>query len=95
MSEEKQPPQIPDVEVIDGGRWENGKFIAPEGWPEGAGWVVLDGPGGKPVKWGPASDFALVATTDLGNGGPMPPASDLSAALKGLPQPAEPEEPGE
>ena len=94
MSEDKQPPQIPGAEVIGGGHWENGVFHAPEGWPEGAGWIVRD-TDGTIIKHGPASDFALVATTDLGNGGPMPPASDLSAALKGLPEPARPEESGE
>lgn len=91
MSEETKPPEIPKAEIVDGGHWEDGKFISPEGWPEGAGWIVRD-IDGTIVNSGPASDFALVASTDLGNGGPMPPAADLSAALKGLPEPAKPKE---
>ncbi len=82
-----EPPQIPAAEVVPRGHWEDGKFIAPEGWPEGAGWVVKD-VDGTIIKWGPASDFHLVAMTDAGNE-PMPPAEHLSAALKGIPGPAQ------
>ncbi len=94
MTEPQQPPQIPEAQVVGGGYWENGVFHSPEGWPEGAGWIVRDADG-TIVNSGPASDFALVASTDLGNSGPMPPASDLSAALKGLPEPAKAKDSGE
>ena len=67
-------------EVVDGGHWrEDGTFEAPPGWPEGAGWVVRD-PDGSIVDSGPASDLHLAVTTDTGDEGPMPPASQLSVA---------------
>lgn len=80
--------QIPEpaAEIVPEGHWRaDGTFQAPEGWPEGAGWIVRD-PDGTIANWGPATDFALVATTDAGNAGPLPPAEDLSIALKGIPQ---------
>ena len=82
---DEQPPE-PVAEIIPQGHWrEDGTFQAPEGWPEGAGWIVRD-PDGTIAKWGPATDFRLVATTDMGDQGPLPPAENLSVALKGIPQ---------
>lgn len=46
---------------------------------------MVKDPDGTIVNSGPASDFMLVATTDLGDEGPLPPAEDLGVALKGLP----------
>jgi hypothetical protein len=82
-----EPAAEPKAEVVPTGYWrEDGTFQEPEGWPEGAGWVVKDADG-TIVNSGPASDFVLVATTDLGDEGPLPPAEHLGIALKGLPTP--------
>lgn len=84
MSEEELAPA--SAEIIPMGRWrEDGTFEAPEGWPEGAGWVVKN-PDGSIDQWGPASDLMLVAQTDTGHGEPLPLASDLGIAMKGIPQ---------
>lgn len=76
------------AEVVDGGHWENGVWHSPEGWPEGAGWIVRNADGSI-AQWGPASDLALVAMTDVGHGEPLPPAENLSAELKGILTPGE------
>lgn len=72
------------AEMVDGGHWEDGKFIAPQGWPEGAGWVVRNADGSI-AQWGPATDLLLTASTVLGDGEPLPPSEDLGIELKGLP----------
>lgn len=76
------------VEAVEGGHWEGDKWIAPDGWPEGAGWVVRNADGSI-AQWGPASDLRLVAQTDTGHGEPLPPAENLGAALKGILTPKE------
>ena len=81
MTDKDQPIS---AEVVDGGTWVDGKFVAPEGWPEGAGWVVKNADG-TIDQWGPASDLALVVTTSIGD--PLPPASQLSASFIGKPGP--------
>jgi hypothetical protein len=73
------------VEHVGGGYWrEDGTFQAPDGWPEGAGWVVRNADGSID-SWGPASDLKLVA--GIGFGSPADPG-DYHVALKGVPQPA-------
>lgn len=77
------------AQAVEGGHWrEDGTFQAPEGWPEGAGWVVKN-PDGTIDQWGPASDLRLVAR--VGDGTPADPG-DYSIALKGLPEQAEGQE---
>lgn len=77
------------VEAVPGGYWrDDGTFQAPEGWPEGAGWVVRNADGSI-AQWGPATDLLLVAHTDSGHGLPLPPAENLGAALKGILTPKE------
>jgi hypothetical protein len=79
------------AEIVPEGHWrEDGTFEAPEGWPEGAGWVVKNADGSID-QWGPASDLMLVAQTDVGQD-PLPPASQLGIELKGIPQPEDPAE---
>jgi hypothetical protein len=82
--------EVGKVQPVDQGHWEDGKFVSPEGWPEGAGWVVKN-PDGSIAQWGPASDLALVVTTLIGDPEPLPPASQLSASFTGSPVP----EPGD
>lgn len=71
------------AEAVDGGRWEDGKFIAPDGWPEGAGWVVRNADGSID-QWGPASDLQLQASTLAGNP-PLPAVADMGVAFVGQP----------
>lgn len=81
---------VPDAELVAGGSgWVDGKFHAPEGWPEGAGWRVVNPETGETVAWGPAEDFRLVAFTSSGE--PLPPLKDTGIALKGVPIPPEQE----
>ena len=61
------------AEAVDGGRWEDGKFIAPDGWPEGAGWVVRNADGSID-QWGPAR---RPAAPGVHSGGQSPAAAKL------------------
>lgn len=81
MSEPHQP-----VQTVPQGHWrEDGTFQAPDGWPEGAGWVVKNADGSI-AQWGPASDLKLVAS--IGDGSPSEPG-EYGIALKGVPEPGE------
>jgi hypothetical protein len=81
---------MPQAEIVPQGHWRpDGTFQSPEGWPDGAGWVVKNADGSID-QWGPASDFQLVAFTDAGQG--LPPPEDLSIQLKGVPEPSTGEE---
>lgn len=82
------PEGHPQAELVAGGSgWADGKFHSPPGWPEGAGWRVVDPATGETVQWGPAEDFLLVATT-VSNPEDKP-SGDLDIALKGMPVPPE------
>lgn len=86
------PDGAPKPELVAGGSgWVEGKFRAPPGWPEGAGWRVVDPETGETVQWGPAEDFRLVATTSLNPQEPLPAPEDTGIALKGLPIPPDKE----
>lgn len=77
--------------LVEGGYWrEDGTYQSPDGWPDGAGWRVLNADGSID-RSGPASDFQLLATTDTGDDGPMPPARDMGIAYHGAP-PQEPQD---
>ena len=88
-----QPSEPAKAEAVDGGHWrEDGTFQAPEGWPEGAGWVVRNADGSI-AQWGPASDLQLLVSTSAGNG-PLPPAADLDVAFVGKLQPQDEDQDG-
>lgn len=78
------------VQPVAGGGWrDDGTFQAPDGWPEGAGWVVRNADG-TIDKWGPASDLKLVA--GIGYGTPADPG-EYRMVPKGVPQPAGEQDP--
>ena len=80
------------VKSVDGGYYrEDGTFCAPEGWPEGAGWVVRNADGSID-QWGPASSLKLVAFA--GDGTPAEPG-DYRMVAKGVPAPEKPAETSE
>lgn len=75
-------PQL--TQIVEGGYWDgDGKFHSPEGWPEGAGWCILNADGSV-ADWGPATDLHMVLYTDAGNT-KLPPAADLGVAWVGTP----------